>query len=171
MKKKKGIIISAIIAIIFIAIITVSIIINNGNQSKLITPELKKHFDDIPNDYYGMIDMTNTENVEIKNNEKTNISPKLVKVHTFSQYKISNMKIFTIRDRCFIIFDIENLSYSGDEQQTIELFFYDQNGNGIGSISYELYKNFTIGKKKNIKYVHHLDFSNAYDYKMTTYYE
>ena len=171
MKNKKGLIIAIILLIIFISIIAITIIFNTIDKNKLINSELQKHFDTIADNDYGLIDLENTDNVKIKNNEKVNISPKIKETHTFKQYEISNMEIFTMRDTCFVIFDIENLSYTGDEQQTIEFFFYDQKGKSRGSITYELFKNFTVGKKTTIKIVHHLDFSNSYDYKMTTYYE
>ncbi len=156
--KKKKIIIPVIIAIILIPIVIISL--KNFLQGKedIIVDTAK----------YGHIDFSNTKNVSVSNYEKTNISPKIKETHKFKDYEISNMKIYTKENICYIEFNIKNISYSGGEPQMIDISFYDKKGNDFAGTYEFIDTDLTPGKSKKIVIKEITDFSNAYDYSMMT---
>lgn len=116
--------------------------------------------------YSAYIDWNNTENIEIINQNKYNISKKIKKGHEYPKYKFNNMEIYTKNNRCYLEFEITNINYSKENiNHNIFIKFVDKENNIIHFMEYSL-PNLKIDKKKKETIELTIDVSNAYDYSV-----
>ena len=116
-KEKKYIFILLIAIIILVCIIFN--IIREKNTSKIV--DNVDPFVEYAKTHIGEIDLSNNENVDIKDKRKYNNSKLIKKEHVYDLYKFDNMSISTQNDKCNISFDTFNLKDSSFSSRILSL--------------------------------------------------
>ena len=160
-KEKKYIFILLIAIIILVCIIFN--IIREKNTSKIV--DNVDPFVEYAKTHIGEIDLSNNENVDIKDKRKYNNSKLIKKEHVYDLYKFDNMSISTQNDKCNISFDTFNLKDSSHIDYNVFICYYDNNNKLIRCLEFA-FDDTNIGDKKHYDIETVEDVSNAYDYKV-----
>lgn len=155
------------ILILFIAIIIIVCIIFKIIREKNVV-EIADNVDpfvEYAKTHIGEIDLSNDENVDIKDKRKYNNSKLIKKEHVYDLYKFDNMSISTKGDKCNISFDTVNLKDSSHIDYNVFICYYDNNNELIRCLEFAL-DDTNVGDKKHYDIETVDDISNAYDYKV-----
>ena len=153
-------IISRVLLIIMLILVTVLIIVfvlkHNKNKSL-------QYDENLPRD--GMIELYNLENAKVKNGVKYNTSSKIKEVHTYKNFVISNMKLYSEEGQSIIEFNVENKVDKDIDKRELTFKFYRNKEHDIMyAIGYDVKKEDLEKGKIRIEYIE--DVINAYDYEV-----
>lgn len=114
------------------------------------------------------IDYGNTENVEIQENVKINISKKAKEEKIFEGLKIKEFKANSENDMTNISIQIENISGEIQEERYLKIVCINQAGESIGEV-YVCVPKLEAGETTNSQYTLPEDYTNLYNYTISKY--
>jgi len=148
-----------ILSVIVIAIIIIGIIVfmnKNNIKESIWKQETAQH---------SLINMNNTENAEVKEGKKENISTKLAEEKTYKNMKIKDIKLIAEGGITKLSATVENTTEENNEDRNITIVFLDEEGNEISKLNTMLP---AINAKESIKIDAQTtsDLANAYDFRI-----
>lgn len=160
-KQKKRRISFILITIVIIALL-VSITIYLINQEKKEELETSNQ-EEKTQENIGLIDMQNTENVEIKEGMKENNSEILLKDKTFEGMKISEIRLVAENGMTNFTAKVENTSQKDFQERDIVIVFKNQDGTEYARLNGFL-PDIKVGESNIIDSSTTADIANAYDF-------
>lgn len=160
--KKKSISLIAIILIIIAIVIIVAICL--GKRSKTEESREENVVQEEEQEEFSLIDMENTENVEILgDNVKENNSKALLEEKTLLGMKISNIRLVAENGMTTFTAKVENTSGIDFSERMIEIVFKNQDGSEYARLPGFL-PDIKSGESNQIDASTTADMSNAYDF-------
>lgn len=159
-KEKRVIITILIIIAIAVALSVYFVKQNKKEEGKSETPEQGAIEEQ---EVYNLIDMNNTENVEIVGDTKENNSEKLKQEKTFLGLKVSDIRLVAENGLTNFTAKVENIGDTDFKEKTIVIIFKNQDGTEYARLNGYL-PDIKKGESNQIDASTTSDLSNAYDF-------
>lgn len=159
---KRNIIIIMLIMIIILVGICIYLITDKKSQPEDLEEKIEQEADES----YSLIDMENTENVEIlEGNVKENNSKALLTEKTLLGLRIFNIRLAAEDGMTNFTADVENISGSDFTERTIEIVFIKQDGSELERLPSFL-PDIKSGETNRIDSSATSDMTNAYNFRI-----
>ena len=160
--KKKSISLIAIILIMIVIVIIVAVCLKIRTKAEESQEENVAQEEE--QEDYSLIDMENTENVEIiEENVKENNSKALLEEKTLLGMRIFNIRLVAENGMTTFTADVENTSETEFSERMIEIVFKNQDGSEYARLPGYL-PDIKSGESNQIDASTTADMSNAYDF-------
>lgn len=165
-KNRDKLIILGIVVVIIIAIIVCVVVVTgkkDNNEANQQSGQSNTTGNEEQVELDGQIDYSKTDNVEIKDNVKTNNSSALNQEKEFEGMKVKNIKLEASQGTTKFLATVENTSTNDFAAQKIVIVFKNQDGSEYERLETYL-GDIKVGKSLEIDASTTSDLSNAYDF-------
>lgn len=164
--KNKKILVIALIFVVVIAIIVFFVMRNSDNNNNNVNSagiNSTSGQGKTDQEQFSLMDMNNVENVKIKDGVKENNSEALLKDKTFSNMKVTNIRLFAEKGLTNFTAKVENNTKTDFKERKITIVFTNKDGSEYARLEGFL-SDIKAGESNMIDASTTADLSNAYDF-------